>query len=204
MKKILRSILALTLLGNALTAQNITIPDAQFKAFLIGHALNTNDDSEISVAEAEAFTGRLSCFNKNIADLTGIEAFTALTELSCSANQLTSINLSKNTALVKLSCTQNEITSLDVSKNVALTTLDCGDNLLTTLDLSTNTLLEVLECDDNQLTQLDVTNNVALQKINCFRNQLSTSHQLIRYFMSAFFRYIPFKNKSVAELCTYF
>ena len=34
--------------------------------------------------------------------------------------------------------------------------------------------------------------------------QLSTSHQLIRYFMSAFFRYIPFKNKSVAELCTYF
>ena len=33
---------------------------------------------------------------------------------------------------------------------------------------------------------------------------LSTSHQLIRYFMSAFFRYIPFKNKSVAELCTYF
>ena len=35
-------------------------------------------------------------------------------------------------------------------------------------------------------------------------NSLSTSHQLIRYFMSAFFRYIPFKNKSVAELCTYF
>ena len=35
-------------------------------------------------------------------------------------------------------------------------------------------------------------------------NILSTSHQLIRYFMSAFFRYIPFKNKSVAELCTYF
>ena len=34
--------------------------------------------------------------------------------------------------------------------------------------------------------------------------ELSTSHQLIRYFMSAFFRYIPFKNKSVAELCTYF
>ena len=33
---------------------------------------------------------------------------------------------------------------------------------------------------------------------------VSTSHQLIRYFMSAFFRYIPFKNKSVAELCTYF
>ena len=33
---------------------------------------------------------------------------------------------------------------------------------------------------------------------------ISTSHQLIRYFMSAFFRYIPFKNKSVAELCTYF
>ena len=41
-------------------------------------------------------------------------------------------------------------------------------------------------------------------KILIESDKVSTSHQLIRYFMSAFFRYIPFKNKSVAELCTYF
>ena len=47
--------------------------------------------------------------------------------------------------------------------------------------------------------------NAKLKQLNFHSvNGLSTSHQLIRYFMSAFFRYIPFKNKSVAELCTYF
>ena len=55
----------------------------------------------------------------------------------------------------------------------------------------------------------DEVTPVSLTAVNtCLRDFLdgliSTSHQLIRYFMSAFFRYIPFKNKSVAELCTYF
>ena len=45
---------------------------------------------------------------------------------------------------------------------------------------------------------------IAFLAIVFLLNPISTSHQLIRYFMSAFFRYIPFKNKSVAELCTYF
>ena len=49
-------------------------------------------------------------------------------------------------------------------------------------------------------------NQVPIQVMNTQGSYtlISTSHQLIRYFMSAFFRYIPFKNKSVAELCTYF
>ena len=48
------------------------------------------------------------------------------------------------------------------------------------------------------------TRNVTSGKLRWNTTLISTSHQLIRYFMSAFFRYIPFKNKSVAELCTYF
>jgi Leucine-rich repeat (LRR) protein len=57
----------------------------------------------------------------NISNLTGIEAFTALTYLDCRVNQLTSLDVSQNTALTLLSCEGNQLTSLDVSQNTALT-----------------------------------------------------------------------------------
>jgi len=50
----------------------------------------------------------------NIADLTGIEAFTALTHLYCMDNYLTSLDLSNNTALTNLKCNNNQLTNLDV------------------------------------------------------------------------------------------
>lgn len=61
-------------------AQNVNIPDANFKAALIANAnINTNNDTEIQLTEATAYTGSISLYNKNIADLTGIEAFTGIT-----------------------------------------------------------------------------------------------------------------------------
>ena len=62
----------------------VNIPDANFKAYLVGYsAINTNGDTEIQVAEANVFTGMIDCSDLGISDLTGIEAFTALTELRC-------------------------------------------------------------------------------------------------------------------------
>jgi Leucine-rich repeat (LRR) protein len=63
----------------------------------------------------------LNVYSQNIADLTGIEAFTALTYLDCWDNQLTSLNVSQNTALTSLYCYDNQLTSLNVSQNTALT-----------------------------------------------------------------------------------
>ena len=61
-------------------AQNVNIPDAIFKAVLVGNsAINTNGDTEIQVSEAAAFGGTIFCASLGISDLTGIEAFTALT-----------------------------------------------------------------------------------------------------------------------------
>ena len=83
-------LLAAIVASTTVQAQIVTIPDANFKAILVGNvAINTNGSDEISVAEAVAFSGAINCDNKNIASLTGIEAFTALTELHCSRNQLT-------------------------------------------------------------------------------------------------------------------
>jgi hypothetical protein len=41
-----------------ITAQIVNIPDANFKAALVGNGeINTNGDDEIQVSEAEAYTG---------------------------------------------------------------------------------------------------------------------------------------------------
>ena len=148
MKKLLLVLLALPLIG---FGQNVNIPDVNFKAYLVGFgSINTNGDTEIQVSEAAAFNGAIYCFNLNISNLTGIEAFTALTSLFCGNNQLTSLDVSKNTALTDLECDRNQLTSLDVSKNTALTWLYCGANQLTSLDVSKNTALTELSCEDNK------------------------------------------------------
>ena len=109
--------------------QNVNIPDANFKAYLVSNkAINTNGDSEIQVSEASAFNDTIDCSYLDISNLKGIEAFTALTYLSCWGNKLTSLDLSKNIALTELSCRDNQLTSLDVSKNTALTNLGCDGN----------------------------------------------------------------------------
>ena len=153
--------------------QNVNIPDALFKAYLVGNSLiNTNGDSEIQVSEATAFNGSISCASSNISDLTGIEDFTALTYLNCFNNQLTSLNVSGATALEYLDCGVNQLTSLDVSNNIALTELVCGYNQLTSLDLSNNISLGELDCNNNQLTSLDVSQNTNLWSLECQSNLL--------------------------------
>ena len=106
-----------------INAQIVNIPDANFKAYLVNHPLNSNNDSEIQVSEASVFGGQMYCGGASISDLTGIEAFTSLTYLECSANLLTSLDVSQNTALTDLNCYDNPLTSLDVSQNTALYSL---------------------------------------------------------------------------------
>ncbi|MFT5777846.1 MAG: Leucine-rich repeat (LRR) protein [Crocinitomicaceae bacterium] len=156
-------------------AQNVNIPDANFKAYLVGNtAINTNADTEIQVSEATAFGGLIDCGSINVSDLSGIEAFTALTSLVCYGNQLTSLDVTQNTALTNLSCYYNLLTSIDVSQNTALTELDCSANQLTSLDVTQNIALEYLYCGPNQLTSLDVSYNTALTYLFCQSNQLTS------------------------------
>jgi len=196
MKKIILSIAILIGFSAAIKAQNVNIPDANFKAFLVGDAtINTNSDTEIQVSEASAYNGTINCSSQNISDLTGIETFVNLTELDCGNNSLTSLNLSANTALTVLSCYTNSLYSLDVSANnalsilycfnntigdlninacTALTHLYCGGNSLTNLDIATNTALIELTCDNNSLTNLNVSANTALTSLSCNRNSIGS------------------------------
>jgi hypothetical protein len=116
----------------------------------------------------------LNIQSQNIADLTGIECFTALTWLNCWGNQLTSLDVSQNTALTYLSCRVNQLTSLNVSGATALTYLGCNANQLTSLNVSQNTALTTLGCAGNQLSSLNVSQNTALINLYCYVNQLTS------------------------------
>ncbi len=173
MKRLLLSIFTIAAFG--MKAQIVNIPDANFKADLVGNsAINTNMDSEIQVSEAQAFVGTMNLNNESISDLTGIEAFINLPELWCSQNSLSSVDLSANTALVDLRLSENNLSTIDVSQNTLLERLYVGANALTSIDVSSNLALEVFICVDNGLAQLDVSMLTNLTELACGGNSLTT------------------------------
>ena len=110
----------------------------------------------LSAAEIKAVTD-IACMNMGISSLKGIEFFTELSSLSCAANPLGSIDVSKNTKLFVFICRACQLTELDVSQNTALTALSCQENSLTSLDVSKLTGLHHLDCSFNNLTSLDIS-----------------------------------------------
>nr|HPR31849.1 hypothetical protein [Prolixibacteraceae bacterium] len=157
----------------SITEPLVSIPNAIFKAYLVGKTdINTNGDDEIQVSEAENFSGTIDVYNKGIDDLTGIEAFRNLDKLYCSANLLTTLDVSNNTALTYLYCSNNSLTSLDLTNNTALTVLSCSNNSLSTLDVTNNPALTNVYCANNSLTSLKVTNNPLIFLLECSGNLL--------------------------------
>lgn len=171
--KITLSTLFLLSLATVVQSQNITIPDANFKNYLVANtSINTNNDAEISKTEAEAFTGSIGCSWKSIANLSGIEAFINLTSLDCEYNNLTTLDLNANVKLQSLYTAGNYLTALNVTTLVDLKTLECNSNKITSLDLSKNSKLERLRTANNKLTALNVSKNLELYDIGCENNQI--------------------------------
>ena len=157
---------------NDVEINEINFPDENFRKYVKDNC-DKDGNKALSQEEIDAIYG-IDVSEKNIADLKGIEYFSALTYLSCNSNQLTSLDVSKNTALTNLYCYSNQLTSLDVSQNTALTNLSCNSNQLTSLDVSQNTALTNLSCNSNQLTSLDVSKNTDLIYLSCGSNQLTS------------------------------
>ena len=157
-------------------AQDIEInaenfPDENFRSYLISK--DYGEDGVLTEAEIKGVT-YLNVSDKDISNLKGIEYFTALTELRCENNRLTTLDVSKNTALEYLYCQSNQLTSLSLSQNLALVVLYCNSNKLTTLDISGCTSLEQLECSYNELTSLSVSGCTALRVLSCHYNGMTS------------------------------
>ena len=154
-------------------AQNTYVPDNNFEQALIDLGYDTTLDDSVVTANISGVTS-LDVSSKEISDLTGIEAFTALTELDCRDNQLTTLDVTANTALISLFFFDNELTNLDISKNVALEILGGDRNKLTSLDVTNNIHITNLNCYGNQLTSLDLSQNTKLKVLYASENQLTS------------------------------
>ncbi len=153
----------------------VYITDPNFEQALIDLQIDGDGiiNHQILKSEAESRTS-LNLMNISISDLTGIEAFINLTWLHLANNpDLREIDLSSNTALKDLSCQENNLTTLNISNNAALEFLVCSEAGLEYLDVTGNPLLAHLSCGDNQLTNLDVTYNTKLELLHCHNNNLS-------------------------------
>ena len=144
-------------------------PDENFRNWVL--AQSYGQDGVLTNEEIENVKS-VDVSHLKIRNLNGLGFFIALTDLFCSSNYLTELDLSRNTALVTLDCKNNSLTTINVSKNSALLKMECGSNQLTTLDVSECTDLMELLCSGNQLTSLDVSRNTALTKLECYGNQL--------------------------------
>ena len=151
---------------------DLYIPDAAFRAFCItkGYA----DADGYIIKEKAAAVTTLDVSDMGIASLKGIEYFTALTELECYGNQLTTLDVTGCTVLTVLNCSENQLTTLDVTRCTALTYLECNSNQLSALNVKECTALTQLYCDDNRLTELDIKGYTALKYLYCDNNLLTT------------------------------
>tara|TARA_B100000902_G_scaffold395912_1_gene455537 strand:+ start:112 stop:1851 length:1740 start_codon:yes stop_codon:yes gene_type:complete len=149
------------------------VPDDNFENYLEANAMGNGiaNDDYVMTANIDTVTF-LNVNNQNIADLTGIEDFTALDSLYCEYNQITSLDVSNNTSLFNMRCGYNQLITLDVSQNQNLKFLYCEDNQIASLDLSGAVNLQDIYCEYNQLTSLDVSNNILLKWLMCYQNQI--------------------------------
>jgi Leucine-rich repeat (LRR) protein len=175
-------------------AQNTKIPDLNFEKFLINEKYDSGiPDGQVLTANISAIK-TLNVSGLNISDLTGIQDFKALTQLICSFNNLTSLDVSQNTALLTLNCFSNKITSLNISTNTLLDNLNCASNLLTVLDISAIRNVRILNCYDNKLKVLDLKNNTNLSSLNCSANDFTNGLTLFKN------TYLTFLNCNFSNL----
>lgn len=153
--------------ASGITIDETTFPDASFRAY--AKEIAGGDVLAPSTVDA---TKILYASERGIADLTGIQYFTALEILFCDSNPLASLDVSANKALAELYCSDAQLASLDVSANTALKVLDCTDNRLTSLDLKENQALARLYCSGNQLACLDLSANSNLEDHDLDQAQL--------------------------------
>lgn len=165
MQKILYlSLLIFLFLIGKIQAQIVSIPDINFKNKLIALGVDTNNDGNIQKTEITMLTS-LNVSNCNISSLVGIDSFLNLSNLNCSQNQLTSLDVDNLMNLTILNCSNNQIASLDVSSSTNLITLNCANNQIANLNVMGLSNLEILDCSGNLYTSLSLNTCTSLTNL---------------------------------------
>jgi trimeric autotransporter adhesin len=154
-------------------SQDINIPDDNFRKALIKEGIDQNGDGKIQ--EFEVFlVEKLNISGRNISNMEGIQYFLNLTDLDCSNNNITRLDISRCQTIQSLKCNNNKLTKLDLTQQLDLTNLNCSGNQLKSVNISKNRALLKLNCMGNQLDTLGFINNKNLTSIICSTNNLTS------------------------------
>jgi hypothetical protein len=114
----------------------VNIPDGVFKTALTTNSvINPNLDGEITFGEAANYTGSIAVNFLGVSDLTGIEAFVNLTDLNCSNNSLSTLDLTSNSKLQSVDCSFNNLTTFSTPLTNVFTDLNCSNNQISSIFL---------------------------------------------------------------------
>lgn len=144
-----------------------SIPDANFEAALVALGLDDVVDGSVLTARIEGIQ-RLNVANQGISDLTGIEGFKALIDLSVRDNALTTLDIRSNTNLLFVWAENNQLSRLQIGVNPNIEKIGASGNQLTGLDVADYTSLQLLDLANNQVTSIDVS-TLPLPSFNEFK-----------------------------------
>ena len=142
---------------DAVAIDATNFPDGAFRQYVADN-FDKDKDGALNQTERNAVK-EIEISNSGCTSLQGLKYFSKLTDLFCSDNNLTELDVSENPELKRLICYNNSLTSLNLNKNTKLRSLNCNNNKLTVLDLRENKSLSWLRCKNNCLTSLDLRNN---------------------------------------------
>ena len=142
---------------DAVAIDATNFPDGAFRQYVADN-FDKDKDGALNQTERNAVK-EIRISNSGCTSLQGLKYFSKLTDLFCSDNNLTELDVSENPELKRLICYNNSLTSLNLNKNTKLESLNCNKNKLTVLDLRENKSLWWLRCKNNCLTSLDLRNN---------------------------------------------
>lgn len=142
---------------DAVAIDATNFPDGAFRQYVADN-FDKDKDGALNQTERNAVK-EIRISNSGCTSLQGLKYFSKLTDLFCSDNNLTELDVSENPELKRLICHKNSLTSLNLNKNTKLGSLNCNNNKLTVLDLRENKSLSWLRCNNNCLTSLDLRNN---------------------------------------------
>lgn len=108
-------------------------PDTNFRNYLLSQTYGA--DGWLYKSEINGIKS-MDVSNQQIANLMGIQHFSAMHKLNVSGNQLVTLDLSANVMIDTLNCDNNQLAKLDLSTLSALMALRCAGNQLMCITLA--------------------------------------------------------------------
>jgi len=152
-------------------SQNIDFPDIVFKENLIDHTppIDTNNDNEISIDEAEALTTlklvKLNATSDEIFNLEGIQFFKNLTSIEISRHPIDIFDPSLFQNLKSLILDSDSLLNINVNENILLTELILSGDIIQTLDVTKNVNLKSFAIGGTNIEEIDINNNKDITRL---------------------------------------